>query len=61
MFCFFDGALKIIAPGWGFSTILLFQESRFRTFFVPSKWGIRPFKNIPRGFARGGRDGQAWN
>ena len=45
--------LKIIAPGWAFSTIFLPQGSGFHTFFVPEGWGIRPFKKIPRGFARG--------
>ena len=38
---------------WAFSTIFLPQRSAFRTFFVPGGWGIRPFKKITPGFARG--------
>ena len=49
----FGGFSKISAPGWGFKTIFLPQGSGFRTFFVPGGWRIRPFKNIPWGFARG--------
>ena len=48
---FFAGFLKIIAPGWDFSTIFLPQGSGFRTFLVPGEWGIRLSKKISRGFA----------
>ena len=60
MFCaFVAGFLKIIALGWGFSTIFLPQGSGFRTFFVPGGVGNSPFQKFPRGLAQG--DGQAWN
>ena len=50
MFCgFFAEFLKTIAREWGFSRIFLPQGSGFRTW----GWGIRSFKKIPRGFARG--------
>ena len=53
---FFAGFLKIIAPGWGFSTIFLPQGSGFRNFFVPEGWRIRSFKKF-----HGGLPGRGWS
>ena len=33
-----------------------FELEKFRTFFVPGGWGIRPFKKFPRGMVRLGID-----
>ena len=50
---FFAGFLKIIAPGWGFSTIFLPQGSGFRTLFVPGGGEFALSKNSP-GLCPGG-------
>ena len=53
-FVFFVGFLKIIAPGWGFSTMFLPQRSGFRNFFAGrGGWGTCPFKKTSLEFARG--------
>ena len=58
-FVFFVGFLKIIAPGWGFSTMFLPQRSGFCNFFAGGGMRNLPFqKNFP-GVCPG--DGQAWN
>ena len=45
--------LKIIVPGWGFSTIFLPQRSGFRTFFVP-RVGEFAFSKKSLGLCLGG-------
>ena len=48
----FAGFLKIIAPGWGFSTIFLPQGSGFRTFLMPGGGEFALSKQFPGGMAR---------
>ena len=52
--CIFAGFLKIIVPGWGFSTIFLPLEVEVSHFICAPGVGISPFQKIPQGLDRGG-------